>query len=107
MTLPLAALSIVCSVALYTGGEYFSKLWGLDPGIPLMAAAMACYIASAFVWFPALLYRDQLSTIGIAWEVLALCATLLLGFLVFRENISAKNWLGLILGLIAAWLLLA
>ena len=106
VSLPLAIASLLSSVAFYAGGEYFSKLWGLAPGAGLMVAALVCYTVSALLWFPALLYRDQLSTVGIDWEVLALCATLLLGFLVFHEAISLKNWIGLILGLVAAWLLL-
>jgi multidrug transporter EmrE-like cation transporter len=106
MTLPLAVLSLVCSVAFYAGGEYFSKLWGLAPSATLMSAAVVCYVISVFLWFPALLYRDQLSTIGIDWEILALCATLLLGFFVFHEVLSTRNWIGLVLALIAAWLLL-
>lgn len=106
MTLPLAVVTLLSSVAFYAGGEYFSKLWGLNPGAGLMLAAVLCYMISVLLWFPALLYRDQLSTVGIDWEVLALCATLILGFFVFHEAISLKNWIGLILGLIAAWLLI-
>ncbi len=106
MTLPLAVLTLLSSVLFYAGGEYFSKLWGLGPTPALLLTALACYIVSALLWFPALLYRDQLLTIGVDWEVLGLCATLLLGFFVFHEALTFKNWIGLALGLIAAWLLL-
>ncbi|HEV3244782.1 MAG TPA: hypothetical protein VG102_00300 [Candidatus Paceibacterota bacterium] len=106
MTLPLAAATLLGSVLCYAGGEYFSKLWGLHPSATLMLAAIACYICSSLLWFPALLYKDQLSTIGIDWEVLALAATLILGLVVFGEVLTLRNWIGLVLGLGAVWLLI-
>lgn len=106
MTLPFAVLTLVLSVGFYTAGEYFSKLWGLSPSVVLMALAIACYITSSLLWFPALLYRNQLSTVGISWDVMALCGTLLMGLVIFQEHLSGKNWLGLALGLIAVYLLL-
>ncbi len=101
-----AIASLTLSGVFQAGGEYFSKLWGLAPSSRLAAFAVACYAISSLVWLPALLYRNQLSTVGVAWDLIAICATLALGFFVFHETLSMRQSVGLVLALIALWLLL-
>ncbi len=101
-----AVFALVLSVTFYAGGEYFSKLWGNSTNLQFILAALALYLVSSLMWFPALLYRNQLSTIGIAWDVLAISATLFLGIVVFHEKLLPHQIVGIVLALIALVLLL-
>jgi multidrug transporter EmrE-like cation transporter len=87
------------------GGEYVSKLWGFHQSWQTGLLAVALYAVSSAIWLPALLYKNQLSTIGVAWDLVAISATLLLGIFVFHEVLHARQWLGLILAAVALWLL--
>ncbi len=102
----IAILSLILSGLFQGGGEYVSKLWGFNPSTKLAVFAVGLYAISSAVWLPALLYRNQLSTIGIAWDVIAISSTLLLGLFVFHETLSPTQWLGLFLGIVAVYLLL-
>ena len=101
-----AFLVLVLSGIFQAAGEYFSKLWGLQPGWKFGVLAVAAYAISSTIWLPALLYRNQLSTIGVAWDLIAICATLGLGLFVFHEVLTARQWAGLVLALVALWLLI-
>mgnify|MGYP001559872783 CR=1 FL=1 len=101
----VAVIALFVSGALHAAGEYLSKVWGFDPGWRMGLAAVAAYALSSAAWLPALLYRNQLSTIGIAWEIIAISTTLFLGVVIFRESLTAGQWAGITLGLVALWLL--
>jgi multidrug transporter EmrE-like cation transporter len=101
-----AVAVLLLSGVFQAGGEYFSKIWGLSPHWHAGIIAVVLYAISSAIWLPALLYRDQLSTIGIAWDVIAISATLFLGIIVFHETLTPTQWLGVVLAIIALWLLL-
>ena len=103
---PVGALFVLLlSGVFYAAGEYFSKLWGISHSWHLVLLGVLCSALSFFVWLPALLYRNQLSTIGIAWLIIAMCAELVLGLVVFHEQLSLAQWSGVVFGVIALWLL--
>ncbi len=102
----IAIISLLISGFLQAAGEYFSKLWGFDPAWRMGALAVFAYALSSAAWLPALLYRNQLSTIGIAWDIIAISTTLLLGIVVFRESLTTGQWVGIGLGVVALWLLI-
>ena len=106
MTMWAAVAVLLLSVVFQTGGEYFSKMWGFSPNWHAGTIAIILYAISSAIWLPALLYRNQLSTVGIAWYVIAISATLFLGIVVFHETLIPSQWLGLVLAIIALWLLL-
>lgn len=102
-----AIAALLASGVFQALGEYLSKLWGMTPSWGLGALAVGAYAVSSLVWLPALLYRNQLSTIGIAWDLIAVMTTLMLGFLVFHEAVGGRQIVGILLALVALWLLLA
>ena len=66
-----AIAALLASGVFQALGEYLSKIWGLSPTWTMAAFAVLAYAVSSLIWLPALLYRDQLSTIGIAWDLVA------------------------------------
>ena len=102
-----AIAALLASGVFQTLGEYLSKIWGRSPSWSMAAFAVAAYAVSSLIWLPALLYRNQLSTIGIAWDLVAVSTTLFLGLVVFHEVLSAKQIIGIALALFALWLLLS
>lgn len=102
-----AIAALLASGVFQALGEYLSKLWGLTPTWTLGVLAVGAYAISSLIWLPALLYRNQLSTMGIAWDLIAVVTTLAIGLLVFHEALGGRQILGIILALIALWLLIA
>jgi multidrug transporter EmrE-like cation transporter len=102
-----AIAALLASGVFQALGEYLSKLWGLAPTWTMAALAVLAYAVSSLIWLPALLYRDQLSTIGIAWDLVAVSTTLFLGLVVFHEVLSPRQIIGIVLAIFALWLLLS
>jgi multidrug transporter EmrE-like cation transporter len=88
-------------------GEYLSKEWGYTHTWELALFVAVAYVCSSLLWLPALLKQNQLSTMGVAWILIALVFTLILGLVVFKEHLSLIQWVGIVLGSIAVVLLLA
>ena len=88
-------------------GEYLSKQWGNAPSWKLVALVALAYAASSILWLPALLHKNQLSTMGVAWVLIALVSTLFLGLFVFHEQLTPSQWFGLGLAAVALYFLLS
>jgi multidrug transporter EmrE-like cation transporter len=102
-----AIAALLASGVFQALGEYLSKLWGITPSWSMAALAVAAYAVSSLIWLPALLYRNQLSTIGIAWDLIAVATTLILGLIVFHETLAGRQIVGIVLAIVALCLLLS
>ena len=96
-----AAAWLLLSAIFFAAGEYSSKKWALDPSWGRALQVVALYGICALAWLPALLHKNQLSIMGIAWLVLATVATVIIGVFVFHESLSITHSLGVGLGLAA------
>jgi multidrug transporter EmrE-like cation transporter len=96
---------LVLSAICFAIGEYFSKKFGLSPSYVLVACILASYIVGTLFWLPAIVQNNQLSIVGAIWSVMSLMATVLIGVLIFGEQLNALSLAGIFLGAIAIFLL--
>jgi len=102
-----ASVWLIASALFYAWGEYISKLWGYHPSWGLTFAAFAIYGIGTFLWLPVLLHRNEIAVMGTMFLILALVATIAVGFLVFREAVEPRQIVGLVLAFVALVLLSA
>ena len=96
---------LLISAVWFTAGEYLSKRWGMQPSLRFAVLVVAVYAVGTFAWLPALLHKNQLALMGTLWLVLATVATVGVGVLVFGEQLSVLQWVGVGLALVALALL--
>lgn len=96
---------IVLSALCFAMGEYFSKKFGLAPGWIYFACVMGSYMLGTILWLPAIVQNNQLSIVGAIWSVMSLLATVLIGVLIFGEDLNTLAITGLVLGFFAVLLL--
>jgi multidrug transporter EmrE-like cation transporter len=58
-----------------------------------------------WLWLPALKAGKDLATTGVAWSVMSAFVTVGLGVLFFKERLTAVNYVGLVMAVIALVLL--
>ena len=96
---------LTLSVLFFGAGEYYSKVWSLNPSMHQTFWVLIPYLLGSFCWLPALLLGQNLTRIGTAWSVLSTIMTLVLGLVVFEEKINAWNGVGIGFALVALILL--
>lgn len=96
---------LLLSALFFSGGEYFSKLWGYKPGWGLTAAVVSAYAMGTLLWLPALLHKNDLARMGTLWYLLTTPMTVLLGVLVFKEKLTGQQWAGIAIAMVVLWLL--
>lgn len=96
---------LVISAVLFALGEFLSKKFALAPSGTLIAALLVAYIISDLTWLPALIEKNQLSIVGAIWSVLSLITTVLIGVLVFGEELNTMGSIGILFGVVAITLL--
>lgn len=85
-------------------GDYFAKRWSLDRGNALFWVAVFFYAVASQFYLPTLLRHGLIYT-SIIWVVLSTIGFLLLGTLVFHEELGLRQWIGVTLGFLAILLL--
>lgn len=83
------------SALFFAGGEFLSKKWAMHPSTLGLCLTMGSYACSSLLWLPALFHKNELAVMGTGWLLLATVATVLIGFFVFSEALSAKQMVGL------------
>ena len=89
----------------FAGGEYLSKAWALNPTLLKAALTILSYAASSLMWLPAIYQKNQLAIMGTIWLLLGTIATIAIGLLVFKEQLTLAQGLGLFLAVIGMILL--
>jgi multidrug transporter EmrE-like cation transporter len=93
---------VLCSLVFYSIGEYYSKLWSLGPSKIFFLIVLASYSMSGVMWLPALRLHGQLSALSAVWSCLSIIICILVGVLMFGEELSTRQVIGLVLAVAAS-----
>jgi len=104
LSIPALAWLII-SALFFAFGEFLSKKFALAPSIYYVLIIIGIYALGTLSWLPAIFQKNQLSVVGAIWSVLSLIATILIGLSVFNEKLTLTQSAGLVLGLVAVYLL--
>lgn len=96
---------LVLSSLFFATGEFLSKKFALNPSLVLVVIIIIIYSISVLLWLPAILQKNQLSTVGVMWSVLSLLITILIGTIIFGEKLNLLSILGIIFAIISTILL--
>jgi multidrug transporter EmrE-like cation transporter len=96
---------LVLSAIFFAVGEFYSKKWAVNPCWQKLALLLVSYLVGILCWLPAILQTKQLALTGAIWSVLSLAATVLLGTLVFKENLEVVHWVGMGTAAVSVFLL--
>jgi len=96
---------LLLSALFFAFGEYLSKKWALSPGWGLALTVVGVDAIGTFLWLPAILNRNMLSIVGMAWLLIGAIASMGIGLLVFHESLDWTQWTGMGFALIALVLL--
>ena len=99
-----AFLLICVSLVFYTAGEYYSKVWSLNPSYWLVFLVTLNYSIGAVLWLPALRLHGQLSALSAVRSCLSIIICVVLGVFVFKEKLSSQQMVGVVLAIIASYL---
>lgn len=97
---------LLLSIAGYTCGEYFSKLWGNHPAFSYGLCALFGYTVGSVLWLFVMLQRNQLALMTFAWLALSIISSLIVALFVFHEKLNAYQWTGAGLAMVALGFLL-
>ena len=88
-----------------TTGDSISKLWATHPGPKWALVTIGFSVLAAFTWM-LVVRRAGLAAGSAIMLLLTMISTVLIGLLVFREQITKEQGIGLALGFAAALFLL-
>jgi len=88
---------LLFSTAFFAAGEYMSKKWGGNPSWVLAFEVTAVYAIGAFLWLPSMLNNGKLSIIGTIWALLGAVLTVAIGIFIFREEVTFRQTVGIVL----------
>lgn len=94
--LPLLLLLVLSAASVVTG-DYFAKYWSIHTRNIFFVLALICYIGSSVFYIPTLL-KEGLIVTSLIWSVLSIIGFLAVGFFVFKETLSTRETIGVILG---------
>lgn len=93
------------SGAFFAFGEFLSKKFALNPGWSIFGFIILVDFLSITTWLPAIFEKNQLSSTGVAWSVLSLIMTVVIGIIIFGEKLTILQVVGIMLGVAAVTLL--
>jgi multidrug transporter EmrE-like cation transporter len=96
---------MLLGMLLSCAGEAMSKYWANTGRACFLAAAILAYTLSQFPWYAALIQKNHLSTLGTIWCLGGVLGAVAIGYLLFGEQIAARQWVGIVLAFTACWLL--
>ena len=97
--IPLPVFFLASLVAVLVG-DFFAKSWSVSLKGSFFIIASLGYLLSGILYMPTLLQKGLVITATI-WMILNIIGFLVIGFMVFKENITALQTFGLVLGVIA------
>jgi multidrug transporter EmrE-like cation transporter len=90
MSLTLAALATIA-------GDYAGKLWSVHQQPWVFMVAMVLYAMSGLFFLPTLL-KEGLVVTSLIWTILTVIGFLIIGTLIFHEQLTTIQWAGVGLG---------
>jgi multidrug transporter EmrE-like cation transporter len=100
----LAIILIMTAVTLEVIGDIYIKKWSLERQTVLLIIGVLVYIIGSAFWIMCLKYED-LSRAGTIFLVINLIALVLAGSIIFNEELSVTNKIGIVLGIASVFLL--
>jgi drug/metabolite transporter (DMT)-like permease len=97
-------LLVMASLVFFAIGESASKAWANHQRWWLVFVMLLSYCIGSIVWLPAIKEHNHLTSLGTFWNMGAMVITVLVGACAFGEVVSARQWVGIVLALIACWL---
>ena len=99
------AIWMLMSVSFFTYGEFLSKKFANNPNLNVMLYAILIYAIGSIFWFPAILQKNHLTILGTIWLLFGLLGTIFVGLVIYQEKVNSYNIAGIILAIIAMFLL--
>lgn len=95
---------IILATALEVGGDIFFKKWAIGgKGLVLLIGLLAYFIGTIF-WAISLKYEFLSKAISI-FTILNLIVIILVGVIMFKEDLSLVNKIGMVLGVLSVILI--
>ena len=91
---------ILLSASSVVFGDYLAKSWSLSQRSWLFLGAFIAYGLSSIFYVPTLL-RESLIITSILWVLISTLWFLLVGLVLFRENLTTEQWIRAAFGVIA------
>jgi len=91
---------IFLAVLLEVAGDIFFKKWAVESRSALFIVGMAVYFIGTFFWAISLKY-EFLSKAIVVFTVLNLVLITLAGVLIFKEDLTLANKMGIVLGIVS------
>lgn len=98
--IPLLLLVVFESLA-----DYISKTWSLKGGVALAVLALVGYVVANAFWLWALKSGAGLARGAVLFSVLSAVLAVALGFIVFKEDVGVRGYVGIAMGVVAIGLL--
>lgn len=102
-SVPVLVLIILASASVIMG-DYTAKAWSVSHKPLLLVLAFLGYFLSGFFYIPTLL-REGLIVTSVLWAVISTIGFLVIGFVIFKEQLSLMQIIAVIIGIISILLL--
>lgn len=93
------------AMVFYATGEIFSKKYANTGLWKFGTLAFIAYALVCLLWLPTLRIKNSLAIMRTIWDVLYAITGIMIGIMVFKEQLNNYNYLGLIFAIIAVVLL--
>jgi multidrug transporter EmrE-like cation transporter len=97
--IPVLVLIILAALSV-TLGDYSAKAWSINHKGAFLFFAFAGYFFSGFFYIPTLLKQGLIIT-SVLWGVLSTIGFLIIGFLIFKEQLTPVQVIAATLGIIS------
>jgi drug/metabolite transporter (DMT)-like permease len=97
----------IIAMIFYTIGEYYSKIYANTGRNLVLFFALLAYMFTTCFWFPSLKNNNQLIIMTVIWDIAYILVGFVLGFFVFHEVLSVRQWIGVGLSIISISLLVS
>lgn len=102
---PKLWLLLCCSLVGFSFAEYLSKIYSMRPRLSIAAMACFCYVWNIVFWLPALREHKGLAVLSTIWSMAYTVVSVLIGVLIFQEQFTPKQMVGIVLAFVTIWLL--
>ena len=96
---------LLLSCLMFAVGEYLSQCFANEPKISTVIYLVIIDIFAIVTWLPAIMQKNHLVVVGTIWSILSLVCTVLIGTLIFNEQLNTRIVVGLIFSFVAIILL--
>ena len=93
------------ALALYAFGEYFSKVYANSGKLTVLLIGLVAYIGCTILWFPALKNNNKLIIMTTIWTIGYVVIGSAVGFVMFQEHLTVKQYIGFFMGAVSILLL--